>query len=281
MRGTAVLLVVLVTSPIFASDPGQPLDCSDWVFFRPGLSCTMYGPFGTVEDSEFLQRGSNVASDNTERRYILRMILDEVLKTELVMWTATGEEVIARISDRPGPIGPGGTVDAVRPNDGRVLWFDAIAGRLLFELNSFCVQEGVLCPSGVDYGGGRWIAAIEGFGGVFEISQSYIPNGSEWAFTVPFHPEGFPIGTFFDTYYGDLATVGDWSQAEPLQCGYPATPPEPGDYLTVADPLPDPAPGTGRYYVTAVNYQGQRRYGRKLTNGALSGRDPAVLPGCE
>ncbi len=67
----------------------------------------------------------------------------------------------------------------------------------------------------------------------------------------------------------------DWSQAQPLQCGYPATPPSVGDYLTVADPLPDPAQGTGRYYVTAVTHQGQRRYGRKATNGVLSGRDPA------
>lgn len=53
-----------------------------------------------------------------------------------------------------------------------------------------------------------------------------------------------------------------------------------GDYLTVEDTLPTPAPGNGYYYVTAVNYQGQRRYGRKSTGGALTGRDPAVLPGC-
>ena len=53
-----------------------------------------------------------------------------------------------------------------------------------------------------------------------------------------------------------------------------------GDFLTVPDPLPDPAPGQGRYYVTAVNYMGQRRYGRKAINGVLSGRDPAVLPAC-
>ncbi len=94
-------------------------------------------------------------------------------------------------------------------------------------------------------------------------------------------PEGLPVADYFDTYYGDLATVGDWSQAQPLQCGFPSTPPSVGDYLAVADPLPDPAPGHGRYYVTAVTHQGQRRYGRKATNGVLSGRDPAVLPGCE
>jgi len=66
-------------------------------------------------------------------------------------------------------------------------------------------------------------------------------------------PEGFQHADYFDTFYGDLATVGDWSQAQPLQCGYPATAPSVGDYLTVEDTLPTPSPGQGYYYVTAVN----------------------------
>ena len=100
-------------------------------------------------------------------------------------------------------------------------------------------------------------------------------------FRVPYMPEGFQFADFFDTYYGSLATLGDWSQAQPLQCGYPATAPSVGDYLTVADPLPDPPVNAGRYYFTAVNYMGQTRYGRKSNGGVLSGRDPAQLPACE
>ena len=57
--------------------------------------------------------------------------------------------------------------------------------------------------------------------------------------------------------------------------------PSVGDYCTVADPLPNPAPGTGLYYVTAVTHQGQRRYGRQNIGGVMSGRDPALLPVCE
>ncbi len=124
------------------------------------------------------------------------------------------------------------------------------------------------------------MVALSGFAPLLEIFQSYEPTAGPLSFTVPAMPEGFQYADWFDTYYGDLATVGDWSQAQPLQCGYPATPPSVGDYLTVADPLPAPAPGTGRYYVTAVTHHGQPRYGRKSTNGVLSGRDPAVLPGC-
>ena len=50
--------------------------------------------------------------------------------------------------------------------------------------------------------------------------------------------------------------------------------------LTVEDNLPALEPGQGRYYVTAVTNQGQRRYGRKSNSGALTGRDPALLPAC-
>jgi len=44
MRGSAALAVLclVVCSPSLASEPGQPLDCSDWVFLEPGLSCTIH-----------------------------------------------------------------------------------------------------------------------------------------------------------------------------------------------------------------------------------------------
>ncbi len=114
----------------------------------------------------------------------------------------------------------------------------------------------------------------------FEILQTYIPTANEISFRVPYMPEGFQFADHFDTYYGDITTVGNRSKAKPLQCGYPATAPEVGDYLTVADTLPELKPGQGRYFVTAVTHQGETRYGRKSSGGVLSGRDPAVLPGC-
>ena len=48
------------------------------------------------------------------------------------------------------------------------------------------------------------------------------------------------------------------------------------NYMTVADP----AAGHANYIVTAVTHGAQRRYGRKRINGVMSGRDPALLPGC-
>ncbi len=40
MRNSPLVLVVVVLSlPTSASNPGEPLDCSDWVFVEPGFSC--------------------------------------------------------------------------------------------------------------------------------------------------------------------------------------------------------------------------------------------------
>ena len=76
------------------------------------------------------------------------------------------------------------------------------------------------------------------------------------------------------------ADLPDFTQAQPMARHYPADPPAAGDYLTVADTSPAPTPGAANYTVTAVTNGTQRRYGRKLINGVMSGRDPAMLPGC-
>ena len=124
------------------------------------------------------------------------------------------------------------------------------------------------------------MAGIGGFTTTFDILQTYEPTTSEISFRVPAIPEGLQFADYFDTYAGRLSTVGDWSKAQSLQCGYPATAPAAGDYLTVDDTLPTPPSGKGYYYVTDVNYQGERRYGRKYMGGQLTGRDPALLPEC-
>ena len=36
-------LIALLLLPAWASEPGQPLDCDDWVFLEPGLSCSVFG----------------------------------------------------------------------------------------------------------------------------------------------------------------------------------------------------------------------------------------------
>ena len=51
MRYALCLLSTLLLLPTWASEPGNPLDCSDWVFLEPGLSCTPWVPY-PCEESE-------------------------------------------------------------------------------------------------------------------------------------------------------------------------------------------------------------------------------------
>ena len=115
---------------------------------------------------------------------------------------------------------------------------------------------------------------------MYDVSQTYEPTTSSLGVHVPTHPEGFQYADYFDTYAGKLTNPINFTAARPIACGFPADLPGAGDFLTVADPLPNPQPGNGYYYVTAVTHQGQRRYGRKRIGEVLSGRDPALLPAC-
>ena len=44
MKKLLLLPLLLFLMPAWASSPGQPLDCSDWVFVEPGLSCEITVP---------------------------------------------------------------------------------------------------------------------------------------------------------------------------------------------------------------------------------------------
>ena len=108
--------------------------------------------------------------------------------------------------------------------------------------------------------------------------QTYTPTATDLGFRVPAHPEGLRSADHFDTYWGRVSDLPDFTRAQPMQCHYPATPPSVGDFLTVADTSPQPVAGQANYIVTAVTNGTQRRYGRQRVNGVMSGRDPAVVP---
>ncbi len=281
MRFSPILLLIVVyATPISASDPGQPLDCSDWVFLEPGLTCSPWVSFPCDDTQNPFCGNSGVplwAFDNAERVYQTRDALSVrvegcggIDRIELVRHDGISQEVVAYLDTRCHvTVGQ----DAFEYVEHRHIVFDDKGGRFLIPIRNKCFGD---CT----YANGNSVIAISGFATTFEILQTYEPTLGPISFRVPYMPEGLPAADWFDTYYGDLATVGDWSQAQPLECEYPATMPAVGEYLAVDDPLPNPSPGSGRYYVTAVNYQGQTRYGRKSISGVLSSRDPAVLPGC-
>jgi hypothetical protein len=146
------------------------------------------------------------------------------------------------------------------------LSIDVTNGKVFLSVGSTCAEGSII--------------AITGLPTLFDIVQTYTPTADALQFRVPAHPEGLRSADHFDTYWGHVSDLPDFTQVQPMQCHYPATLPAVGDYLTVADTSPQPSPGAANYTVTAVTNGKQRRYGRKLIAGVMSGRDPAMLPGC-
>jgi hypothetical protein len=143
---------------------------------------------------------------------------------------------------------------------------------------SECVGAGCNPSANSPYGQNLRALRIRGFAPLLEIFQSYVPQAATIGFTVPSMPEGMLAADHFDTYWGNLAHPVDFAQAHPLQCGYPATAPHVGDYLTVADTVPTPSPGQGVYYVTAATYLGAIRRGcRRVCSRSVFVRRRAIL----
>ena len=129
----------------------------------------------------------------------------------------------------------------------------------------------------VDYRVG--LVEIAGLPQLLDTLLTFIPGGQLTAF-MPAHPDGFPSADAVEVWAGDLRTMPDWSRALPVACAA-ATSPTPGQIVPISDPLPDPAPGTGRYYLTASRHAADRRLGRQFNGVSFSARDPASLPLCQ
>jgi hypothetical protein len=289
------LVLCVLASPALASQPGQPLDCSDWIILEAGLSCTVAIAPDCSGQSACI-RGVPITTDNSGRLLYIRGEVPigrcdnggylDLYRTSIVArnLNAPGETLIAYVDDRCSPTG--NSTDSLQANEQQEtvdtpiiknpIVLDPASGRVLVPVRSYCRNAGGGCPAG----GGAWLLAFNGFATTFDVLQTYTPPPTQLSFHVPYMPEGLGGADHFDTYWGPLTKPIDFTQAHPLQCAYPATPPHVGDYETVSDTLPTPGPDSGYYYVTATTYQGQTRYGRKTTGGKLSGRDPALLPVC-
>lgn len=301
----AALALVLTTSAL-ASEPGQFLDCSDWVFLEPGLSArdlsSLPGSLQAGWDQVTTERTTIDAAGRRLKAY--RFEGDPVYcpgegemasRIQITALDGDTEHIVAYIPPRCGP-GWGyvqftfndhsvyGWGPSMCPEYGDnmsmpLMWSSCVAfnptkGKLYVTLWSIRAAP----PEPTQHL--RFTCEISGFATQADVLQTYSPQPGQLAFRVPYMPEGMPAADHFDTYWGNLTRPIDFTQAHGLQCDYPAAQPHVGDYLTVPDTLPTPAPGHGYYYVTAATYQGQTRYGRKTSGGRMSGRDPAVLPAC-
>ena len=270
-----------------ASQPGEPLTMEDFVVVMPGITiervaarvegnpcavstfanphCLYPGPVGRFADGTFL-----IPDEFT---YPVGCGDDSCAHQEIwLVGPDSSTTVVAYLANRAAP--------GNRWDDGGLMsaGVDAFRGTAVIRLRTSSPSTVGGTPP---YQAGQELLLMRGFVTLAEVVQTFAPQAGGLTYRVPALPEGLPAADHFDTYWGPLTRPFTFANAQPLQCGYPAAPPKPGDCLTVADTVPTPAVGEGVYYVTAATYQGQRRFGRKYMNGAFSGRDPSVLPACQ
>lgn len=276
MKLAALVLCALVATSAFASQPGQPQDCSDWVLLRTGIACRVGIPFpcqapdlNALAECSSTNASSTLDLDGAVIWYRWLPLPDSppcppssLMRVEIVRSVRGADEVVAYLDMRCDPdtqVPDRFGTDGVR--------MDGTNGRLHLPMYH----------EGASYNGNT-LFFFEGFTASYDLLQSYQPD--QIGFRVSVMPNGFRAADHFDSYWGPLGAPVDLSTAHPFQCGYPATLPAPGDFLQITAPVPTPAPGCANYVLTSVTYEGQTRAGRKVVNGRLVGRDATALPAC-
>src|SRR5207247_3459549 len=90
LRTLTILAFSLLAGHAWASQPGQPLDCSDWVFSEPGHTCTVFAAVGNFpldqqydgETTNFLDKGNNLQVDNAGHLFALRLFTGDGNRSE-------------------------------------------------------------------------------------------------------------------------------------------------------------------------------------------------------
>jgi hypothetical protein len=152
--------------------------------------------------------------------------------------------------------------------------FDVTNGELYLFVDAYESQSGQAVR------GESGLVVVSGFTRMFDTLLTFIPGQQSLNILTPANPDGFRSADSMQVWTGDVRSMSDWSQAQPLACSA-ATSPLPGQVVTVPDALPDPAVGRGRYYLVASQSGSDRRLGRQYVNGAFSARTPSGLPVCQ
>lgn len=157
---------------------------------------------------------------------------------------------------------------------GRHLSLDSTNGRIIVPVSAEFFSAGTLYARSVG------IIEISGLPKLFDTLLTFAPGEEAMNILTPAHPDGFRSADTLQVWTGDVRSMPEWSRAVPLTCEA-ATNPVPGQVVSVADTLPAPAVGEGRYYLVASKSEADRRLGRQYLNGAFTARQPASLPICQ
>ena len=202
----------------WASEPGQPLDCSDWVFLEPGLSCLLSSPSDVsvayagerfhVKHSQdeafaFWTNPAVLGFDNEGR--IMKLNETDTIGTcgsrpdqialkrlELRRFDGANDVLVAFVAER--------CVDDILPRVDHVHFdagtLDAENGRIALMIAADCQSREVSDPC---YARETQFWALEGFTTAREILQNDGPKNRN-SFRVPSMPEGFSAADSFDTF---------------------------------------------------------------------------------
>ena len=251
MRKLAVVIAAFfVLSPFaLASQPGQPMDCSDFVPVTPGFTCENFcAPPCPDAVASAWSPGSPTLTNEGEIIQI-RKVGSEVIcgpfplwRYEVVALTATTERLIGYWQERClVDNDPAWQKDTLQFSPAVV--FDDKRGRVLVKAVARCVAAGTSpCSPEYDYDDPPWIGGIIGFQTTFDLMQTYSPP-TAFSFQVPYMPEGLGAADRFDTYWG--RSLARSICRRPSRCIAPTRTisRRVGERVTFADTAPTPAPG--------------------------------------
>jgi hypothetical protein len=160
------LIVMFMGPAAVATEPGTPMNCTD-LLLAPGLNCSQFSNPG--QGAFFRQNESVVDNDGRILTYgdgsvsdIIRELgscgTNKIVELALVYRVAEGgvRTPIASVNQRC--LDPStSTSEGLRLSS---ILFDSVNGTLIILLNSTCGPSAVTCNN---YGGGNWIAHINGF----------------------------------------------------------------------------------------------------------------------
>jgi hypothetical protein len=180
MSAPAIALLL----PALASNPGEPLDCDDWVFNEPGLSCAQYPCEGTPCDD-----GLSRVVDNDGRTLAFRRtdiggecgcLGTSGGRWELVAWEDGTQSVVAYLEDRCDQQSPG-VMQRFLGRDYRTWYavlFDDKQGVVSLPGEIACSDCSPThdCPEGQPPQEGT-VFQLSGFTTTFEVLQTQLPQG--------------------------------------------------------------------------------------------------------
>jgi hypothetical protein len=277
------------------------------VNFSPLPSAVNADMFGRIDTGEFAVPCNSLSPCSPVRAY--RAIGTDSAGSAYALFPSGGWRTDVAPHFRPGPLAAsvhqwksaresatliaeintivcldGGICDRFLWFSGRGPIFDPVQGTMQF----FARGQECLCIPDINWpcttvsctAEQHFTATVDGFPRLFDTLLTFIPGQQAMSIVTPAHPDGFRSADSLQVCTGDVRTMPDWSQAQPLACTA-AVNPTPGQVVSVADPLPNPAVGEGRYYLVASQSGPDRRLGGQYVNAAFLAREPAGLPVCQ